>query len=84
MSPLTKIVISDPELLAKLAAANGQIIFEGPSGDLVKTVETVPFGTLPPGVNSPISDDEFEEARKQPDGSPLSEVWKRIHERHRS
>ena len=81
MSHVTKIVVSDPELLAKLAAANGQIIFEGPTGDPVKTVETVPFGALPPGVKSPISDEEFEEARKQPDGSPLSDVWKRIHER---
>ena len=30
---------------------------------------------------SDVWDEEFEEARKQPDGSPLSDVWKRIHER---
>ena len=82
MSPVTTIVISDPDVLAKLSAATGQIVFQGPTGNLVKTVETVPFGTIPPGVKSPMSDEEFEEARKQPDGSPLSEVWKRIHERY--
>jgi len=80
MSPVTTIVITDPELLAKLASAEGQIIFRGPSGDTVKTAEIVANGTLPPGVKSPISDEEFEEARKQPDGVPLSEVWKRIHD----
>ena len=79
MSPVTTIVISDPELLAKLAAADGQIIFEGPTGDLVKTVETVPFGKLPPGVKSPVSDEEFEEARKSPDsGITLDEFWKQV------
>jgi hypothetical protein len=39
-------------------------------------------GDSRPRVKSPISDEEFEEARKQPDGLPLSEVWKRIHERY--
>jgi hypothetical protein len=80
----TTITITDPELLAKLAAAEGQIIFRSPSGEAVKTVETVARGVPPPGVKSPISDAEFEEARKQPDGLPLTEVWKRIHERYGS
>lgn len=82
MSSITTIVITDPELLAKLVAAEGQMVFRGPSGDTVKTAEIVANGTPPPGVKSLISDEEFEEARKQPDGSPLSEVWKRIHERY--
>jgi hypothetical protein len=78
----TTITITDPELLAKLAAAEGQIVFRGPGGEHVKTAETIPYGSLPPGVKSPISDEEFEKARQQPDGSPLAEVWKRIHERY--
>ncbi|HEV3387043.1 MAG TPA: hypothetical protein VG097_19650 [Gemmata sp.] len=82
MSSVTTIVITDPELLTKLAAAEGQIVFRGPSGDTVKTAEIVANGTPPPGVTSPISDEEFEKARKQPDGVPLSEVWRRIHERY--
>ena len=30
---------------------------------------------MPPGVKSPVSDEEFEEARKQPDGLTLQEFW---------
>lgn len=36
------IVISDPELLAKLAAADGQIVFRKPTGETVKTAEVAP------------------------------------------
>ncbi|MDY3552032.1 hypothetical protein R5W24_001112 [Gemmata sp. JC717] len=79
----TIITITDPELLAKLAAAEGRIVFRGPAGEAIKTADTVTRGGLPPGVRSPISDEEIEEARKQPDGSPLADVWKRIHERHK-
>ncbi len=79
MSSVTTIVISDPELLAKLAAANGQIIFEGPTGDLVQTVETVPFGLPPAGYVPPISDEEIERRRQQHRaGKPLSEIMKRL------
>jgi len=79
MISVTRIVITDPELISKLAGANGQIIFEGPNGNQVRTVETVPFGKLPPGVKSPVSDKEFEEARKSPDsGITLDEFWKRV------
>ena len=84
MSPVTTIVVSDPELFAKLASAEGQIIFRSPTGEPVKTLETVVFGKRPPGVKSPFTDDEIEEARKEPAGLPLSEVWKRIHEWSRS
>jgi hypothetical protein len=61
---VTRIVITDPERRAKLANADGQIIFEGPTCEPVKTVETVNFGKLPPGVKSPVSDEEFEQAKK--------------------
>ena len=76
---VTTIVITDPELLAKLAAAEGQIIFRTPSGDTVKTAQVVAYGTPPPGVKSPVSDEEFEEARKEPDsGVTLDEFWKKV------
>jgi hypothetical protein len=79
MNHVTTIVISDPELLAKLVSAEGQIVFRGPSGDTVKTAEVVANGTPPPGVKSPVSDKEFEEARKSPDsGITLQEFWKRV------
>jgi hypothetical protein len=76
---VTTITITDPELLAKLAAADGQIIFHGPAGESVKTVETVAVGKLPPGVRSPFTDEEIEAARKEPDsGVPLDEFWRRV------
>ena len=78
----TTITITDPNLLAQIAAADGHIVFRGPTGDTVKTVATVAPGALPPGAKGPLSDAEFEAARKQTGGSPLLDVWKRIHERY--
>jgi hypothetical protein len=76
---VTTIVITDPELLAKLAAADGQIVFQGPTGDTVKTVETQPFGVPPSGYVPPISDEELERRRQQyRSGKPLSEIMKRL------
>ena len=75
----TTIVITDPELLAKLAAADGQIVFQGPNGDTVTTAEVVPFGAPPPEYVPPISDEEIERRRQQHrSGKPLSEIMKRL------
>lgn len=75
----TTITITDPELLAKIVAAEGRIVFRGPSGEPVKSADTVPYGVPPPGVKSPISDEEFEEARKQPNsGISLAEFWEKV------
>ena len=79
MSPVTTVVISDPELLAKLAATDGPILFRGPNGESVRWAEPVPPGKLPAGFKSPISDEEFEAARKEPDsGITLDEFWKQV------
>ena len=76
---VTTIVITDPDLLAKIAAADGQIVFRGPTGDTVKTAEVVPDGKLPPGVKSPFTDEEIEAARKEPDsGITLAEFWQKV------
>jgi hypothetical protein len=76
---VTTIVITDPEILAKLAAAEGQIIFRGPTGDTVKTAEVVSDGKLPSGVKSPFIDADIEAARKEPDsGITLEEFWKKV------
>lgn len=75
----TTITITDPELLATLAAADGQIVFRGPTGEHVKTAATVPSGSLPPGVKSPFTDEEIEEARKSPNsGVTLAEFWEMV------
>ena len=77
----TTITITDPKLLAQIAAADGQIVFRGPAGEHVKTT-TVDDGAKPPGGKSPFTNEQIEEARKQTGGSSLTEVWKRIHERY--
>jgi hypothetical protein len=78
---VTTITVADPELLAKLAAADGQIIFRSPTGDTVKTAEVVANGT-PPRVKSPISDEEFEEARKQTGGRSLTEILRDLEQKY--
>ena len=79
MTPATTVVISDPELLAKLAASDGLIVFRGPDGKCVRLAEPVPPGQLPAGIKSPFSDEEIEEARKRPDsGITLTEFWDKV------
>ena len=78
----TTITITDPELLAKLAAAEGQIVFRSPGGDTVKTVETVPFGKPPAGFKVPISDEELERRSRERTGRPLADILKDLKAKH--
>lgn len=74
-----EITITDPDLIAKLAAADGRIVFRGPGGDQVMTVQTVGRMVPPPGVKSPVSDEDFEQARKaSSSGITLAEFWKKV------
>lgn len=74
----TTITITDPDLLAQLAAAEGQIVFRGPAGEYVKAA-TVAHGGLPPGVKSPFTDEQIEEARQSPNsGITLAEFWEKV------
>ncbi len=77
MIPTTTIVISDPDLLAKLSAASGRIAFQDPSGELVKTVDTV-AGKLPPGFKIPFTDEQLAEFSKQRTGRPIGDVLKNL------
>lgn len=79
---MTTIVIHDPELLAKLAATEGQIIFQGPTGDPVKKVETAAAGKLPPGFKIPFTDEELARRSQDRTGRPLAEVWRTIYEKY--
>jgi hypothetical protein len=72
------ITITDPKLLAQLTAAPGFIDFHGPDGRLIGTFFLNGYGVPPPGVKSPISDEEFEEARKETGGKSLAEILKRL------
>ncbi|MBA4191849.1 MAG: hypothetical protein C0467_28045 [Planctomycetaceae bacterium] len=79
---VTTIVITDPELLAKLAAADGQIIFRGPTGDTVKTAEVVANTKLPPGFKIPFSDEELARRSQIRTGRPIGEVLKDLKEKY--
>lgn len=74
MSRIPTVVVSDPDVLAQLAAAEGPIILRGPKGECLRMAELVPPGQLPAGFKSPISDEEFQEARKQTGGRPLADI----------
>ena len=78
MSPIL-VVVHDPELLSKLATADGPIFFLGPDGQCVRVADPAPPGQLPTRFRSPLSDEEFEERRKRPStGITLAEFWKKV------
>jgi hypothetical protein len=69
------ITISDPALLAQLAAIQGEVELKDPSGRTVAKVTREWDGKLPPGVKSPISDEEFERLRQtQRPGRKLADI----------
>jgi hypothetical protein len=78
---VTTIVITDPELLAKLAAAQGRIVFQGPTGDTVKMAEVV-SDKLPPGFKIPFTDEQLAEFSKHRTGRPIGEVIKELKEKY--
>ena len=81
MKPVLTIVISDPEVLARWAAAEGAIILRGPNGECLRRAGLVP-GKLPAGSKSPISDEEFEEARKQTGGRPFAAILRDVKQKY--
>jgi hypothetical protein len=72
------ITITDPALLAQLAAATGPVEVRDPAGNLIGRFETTREGKPPPGVKSPISDEELQRRRQYRDGKPLSEILQRL------
>ena len=77
----TTITISDPALLAQLAALEGVAELRDPAGTLLVRAER-PYGALPPGVRSPFSDEEMAERRKQRTGRPLADIMKDLREKY--
>jgi hypothetical protein len=72
------ITITDPNLLAQFISAPGFVQVRAPDGRAIGTFFLDGYGSLPPGVTSPISDEEFQEARKEPGGRTLAEIMKRL------
>jgi hypothetical protein len=81
MSPVTTIVISDPDLLAKLTTASGQIVFQTADGHHVRTVEPVAIGTAAK-FNSPFTDEELDEFSKERTGRPLDVILKDLNQKY--
>jgi hypothetical protein len=68
------ITITDPQLLAQLAAAQGVVERVDPTGRVVaRTINDWP-GKLPPGVVVPWTEDEMAEMQKQRSGRPLADI----------
>ena len=73
------ITITDPALLAQLTAAPGFMEIHAPDGRVIGKFFLDGYGVPPPGVKSPISDEEFETARKEPSSELcLADFWKRL------
>jgi len=71
------IVITDPKLIAELDAATGTVALTDPTGRFLATV--TPHGQLPPGVESPFSDEEIERRRTTyTAGRPSADIFKRL------
>ena len=69
------ITITDPVLLAQLAALQGSVEVHGPNGEFV--------GTFAAKVKSPVSDEELERRRQTyHDGKPLSEILRELESRN--
>jgi hypothetical protein len=68
------ITITDPALLAQLAAATGPVEVRDPAGNLIGRFETTWDGKLPPGVKSPFTEEEMKERRKIRTGRPLADI----------
>ncbi len=67
------ITITDPALLAQLAAASDPVEVRGPGGEYLGTFQPPP-GKLPAGFKLPISDEELERRRQCRDGRPLKDI----------
>lgn len=76
------ITITDPVLLAQLAQATGSVDLRDPHGNLIGRFIHENGRPLPPGVKSPITDEEFEAARKQTGGRLLAEIISDLERTH--
>jgi hypothetical protein len=75
------ITITDPVLLAQLAAANGLVELTAPDGRILGRFVTENFGKPPPGFQSPFTDEELEEFRKVRTGRPLVDIIRDLEKR---
>jgi hypothetical protein len=75
------IVITDKALLQQLSQVSDPVEIRDTNGDFIGT-SAPPNGKLPPGIRSPISDEELDRRRTIREGKPLSEILKHLGETH--
>ena len=68
------ITITDPELLALFRQANDIVEVKDPDGIVLGLFSGETLGKLPPGVQSPFTDEQRAEMRKQRTGRPLQDI----------
>lgn len=75
------ITITDPGLLAQLRQAADSIELRDPNGNIIGTFTTGECGVLPPGVESPFTEAELAELKKQKSGRPLADILSDLRQR---
>lgn len=68
------ITVTDLTLLAQLRQTSDVVELIDPDGNVVGTFAAGEAGQLPPGVESPFSESELAELRKQKSGRPLADI----------
>lgn len=79
---VTTITITDPQLLAQLAAADGPIVFRGPTGDTVKTLAPVSLGAPPAGFQPAIGEEELARRRLESTGRGAADILNDLRAKH--
>ena len=68
------ITITDPALLAQLRQAGATTELKDPDGNVLGRFAVEGRGKLPPGVESPFTDEQRAETRKERTGRPLKDI----------
>jgi len=75
VSTMQTYTVNDPNLLEAIAKSKDGLELRDPTGSYLGRVEKEWLGKLPPGFKSPLTDEEFEERKKDPDdGRTLLEI----------
>jgi hypothetical protein len=68
------ITVTDLALLTQLRQTADVVELLDPDGNVIGTFAAGESGQLPPGVESPFSESELAELRKQKSGRPLADI----------
>ena len=75
------IVITDKALLEQFIQAADTVEVHDANGNYVGMFSPPPDGKLPPGVQSPFTEEEMELRRKHREGRPLADILRDLEKR---